>query len=281
MEKTLRCPHCYNDKLNFQSNKITCINCNAIFELYNEKPVLVNSEHKRDNYGKTLVTKSEKSFNNEAKWAYDFINLIPQGCGYLLDYACGGGAKDLCEKKGYKYVGVDYYNDYGVDVIAHGENLPFKDNTFSVVTSNAVMEHIPNPWLACEEIFRVLKTGGYYIGSTAFLYPYHERSYYNMSHLGVKLMLEQAGFMVIKIIPWKVSGFEAILKNFIGFKFLNVFVYPIIWVYKLLFHLRKVAMLIFLFVYNRNEKKKKRIIEYIEEDKLRFTSGFTYLAYKK
>jgi ubiquinone/menaquinone biosynthesis C-methylase UbiE len=281
METILRCPHCFDDKIEFQGSYIACMNCKSCFDLYNNKPILVNNEHKRDNYGKILVTKSEESFSNEAKWTNDFINLIPKGEGYLLDYACGGGAKNLCEKKGYKYVGVDYYNDYGVDVIAHGENLPFKNNTFSVVTSSAVMEHIPNPWLACKEIFRVLKPQGYYIGSTAFLYPYHERSHYNMSHLGVKVMLEQAGFEVIDIIPWKFSGFEAFLKCLVGFKFLNIFVYPMIWTIKLLFYFRKLAMLIFRFIYNKDENKKARIIEYIEEDKLRFTSGFTYLAYKK
>jgi len=34
--------------------------------------------------------------------------MIPNGTGYLLDYACGGGQRKWCESKGYKYIGIDY-----------------------------------------------------------------------------------------------------------------------------------------------------------------------------
>ncbi len=281
MNDFLRCPSCFENKLIFNESNLFCDNCKTKYELYSNKPVLVNNEHKLVSYGKVLVNKSEDDFKQEAEWSKEFIDLIPKGSGYLLDYACGGGARKLCEQKGYNYIGVDYFNDYGVTVIAHGENLPFKDNTYSVVTSSAVMEHIPNPWRACSEICRVLKTDGYYVGSTAFLYPYHESSHYNMSHLGVKLMLEQAGLKVIKIIPWNSSGFEAILKTFIGLPLLYFLVYPLIWSYNILFYLRKLSMKSFLIIYRKNEVKKRRIIEYIEEDKLRFTSEFTYLAVKR
>ena len=42
---------------------------------------------------------------------------MPNGTGYLLDYACGGGGqRKWCESKGYKYIGIDYMLDYGVDM---------------------------------------------------------------------------------------------------------------------------------------------------------------------
>jgi hypothetical protein len=63
------------------------------------------------------------------------------------------------------------------------------------------MEHIPNPWLGCKEIYRILKLGSFYIGSVALVYPFHERSHYHMSHFGIKYMLEQEGFLVKKIEP--------------------------------------------------------------------------------
>ena len=40
------------------------------------------------------------------------------------------------------------------------ENLPFKDNTFDIVISNHVIEHVPNQQRHVDEIFRVLKNGG-------------------------------------------------------------------------------------------------------------------------
>jgi len=55
----------------------------------------------------------------------------------------------------------------------------------TVVTAIAVMEHLYNPFLAVNEIHRVLKQGGYFIGSVASLEPYHDLSYFHMTFLAV------------------------------------------------------------------------------------------------
>lgn len=52
------------------------------------------------------------------------------------------------EKKGYIFKPV------------HDESLPFKGDTFDVVISNHVIEHVPNQELHLSEALRVLKTGG-------------------------------------------------------------------------------------------------------------------------
>ncbi len=47
------------------------------------------------------------------------------------------------------------------DVKADICNLPFKDNTFDVILCNHVLEHIPDDTKAMEELYRVMKQGGY------------------------------------------------------------------------------------------------------------------------
>lgn len=47
------------------------------------------------------------------------------------------------------------------DVKADICNLPFKDNEFDVVFCNHVLEHIPDDTKAMQELFRVLKKGGF------------------------------------------------------------------------------------------------------------------------
>lgn len=42
-----------------------------------------------------------------------------------------------------------------------GESIPFSDNTFDVVVSLAVLEHVQNATAVVNETFRVLKPGGY------------------------------------------------------------------------------------------------------------------------
>ena len=71
------------------------------------------------------------------------------------------------------------------------------------------MEHMPEPWTVCDELFRVLKPNGLYVGSTAFLQALHSHSYYHMTHLGVRQMLERSGFIVEKLVPLRDSGFES------------------------------------------------------------------------
>jgi ubiquinone/menaquinone biosynthesis C-methylase UbiE len=53
-------------------------------------------------------------------------------------------------------------NDIETDCIfdARGENLPFEDNTFDIVYSTNVLEHVENPLKVIDEALRVLKPGG-------------------------------------------------------------------------------------------------------------------------
>ena len=47
------------------------------------------------------------------------------------------------------------------DVEADICNLPFKDNSYDVILCNHVLEHIPDDQKAMQELFRVLKPGGW------------------------------------------------------------------------------------------------------------------------
>ena len=47
------------------------------------------------------------------------------------------------------------------DVKADICNLPFKDNEFDVILCNHVLEHIPEDTKAMQELYRVLKPGGF------------------------------------------------------------------------------------------------------------------------
>lgn len=48
-----------------------------------------------------------------------------------------------------------------VDVVAEGDNLPFKDESYDFVISSHVIEHFFDPVKAIKEWFRVIKKGGY------------------------------------------------------------------------------------------------------------------------
>ncbi len=67
---------------------------------------------------------------------------------------------------------VDY--DIGAgDVRGSADRLPFRDNSFDVVVSFAVFEHLRDPDRSLAEIRRVLRPGGVLLLGTHGVYPYH------------------------------------------------------------------------------------------------------------
>ncbi len=88
---------------------------------------------------------------------------------------------------GLNTLNVDYTDDYTtvfkkqeielagecmkVDIVASGDELPFKDNTLDFVISSHVIEHFYDPVKTIEEWLRVVKPGGYVF----IIAPHRER----------------------------------------------------------------------------------------------------------
>lgn len=67
--------------------------------------------------------------------------------------------------------------NYGVDIAEVDLNarLPFEDNSYDVVVLAEVLEHLPYPQITLAEIQRVLKPGGFLIGSIPLAYHIKDR----------------------------------------------------------------------------------------------------------
>lgn len=85
-------------------------------------------------------------------------------------------------------VNLDINKYESTDVVAVAERLPFWDNVFDAVHSNAMLEHVVDPFLCAKEMVRVLKPGGEIICCVPFLQPFHAcpHHYYNMTSEGLK-----------------------------------------------------------------------------------------------
>ena len=92
----------------------------------------------------------------------------------ILEIGCGQGR--LCkalQEAGHEIVGIDAAQaaldacPEGIDVrLAEGSVLPFEDNSFDLVLSFDVIEHIPDTDRHLEEVKRVLRPGGHYLFQT-------------------------------------------------------------------------------------------------------------------
>lgn len=108
--------------------------------------------------------------------------------GLVLD--CGAGSKGQYLENVYNLEIVPYSS---TDVLAVGEYLPFKDNTFDAVLSVAVLEHVRDPFRCADEIIRVLKPGGDLLCAMPFMSPLHgyPHHYFNATPQGHLRLFEE------------------------------------------------------------------------------------------
>ncbi|MFK7897278.1 MAG: class I SAM-dependent methyltransferase [Myxococcota bacterium] len=117
----------------------------------------------------------------------------------VLEVGCGERQCDAYfTRRGFSYVGVDVdIRGIGPHLLADAHNLPFASESFDFYTSMAVYEHLVSPLQAATEAFRLLKPGGTFFGSSAFVYGFHDRaSFHHMTHGGLLWTLRMAGFTV-------------------------------------------------------------------------------------
>ncbi len=135
----------------------------------------------------------------------EFLSHFPRAKtpqAMILDLGCGDAIhQPICTHAGYEWVGVDHAAK-GAPILADAHSLPFADGVFDCVLTVAVFEHLKYPFVAIEELHRVLKPGGRLVGSVAFLEPFHGNSYYHHSHLGTLNVLRHGGFTVEHVAPF-------------------------------------------------------------------------------
>jgi SAM-dependent methyltransferase len=118
----------------------------------------------------------------------DLLELIEQSKqAWVLD--CGSGARGRIFSN---VINFEIQPFTGVDVVGLAEELPFRSDTFDLVISLAVLEHVKDPKKAALEMQRVLKPGGLLWIDVAFMQPYHgyPAHYYNMTQQGLETLMQ-------------------------------------------------------------------------------------------
>jgi len=100
--------------------------------------------------------------------------------------------------------------DMSLDFVVDAHKLPFAANTFDYAFSLSVFEHLHSPWLAADELFRVLKPGGKVFTLVAFQqhlhgFPHH---YFNVAIPGARKLFEK--FADVSVAPSQCASFDQI-----------------------------------------------------------------------
>ncbi len=177
----LCCPICKGE-LQLQTVDYFCSGCQQRFPIVANTPILIQDARAAD-YPRIADDDEDIpiSKHDYAPRSYELIEKFRDGL--VLDL--GSGGKDKYHDN---VIQLDIFNFRNVDVVALGELLPFKDNSFDAVISQAVFEHLKYPDVVAMEIERVLKPAGIAKVDTAFLHPLHgyPEHYFNATLFGLR-----------------------------------------------------------------------------------------------
>lgn len=213
---SLRCPDCGSALTRIDADAVSCSACARRFPVVDGRPSLKPSPAQTT----ALVVAVGQDDQEWPEWSpppYAFyLGPVPERTNQMhigilarrgprqldvLDWGCGPAAyRQIVESLGHRYVGIDLEGE-GADVLADAHSLPLASSSMDHVITNAVLEHVANPFLAVREIARVLRPGGVFSGSVAFLEPSHGRSHFHVAPDGLLHVLRSAGFRVDGIWP--------------------------------------------------------------------------------
>ncbi len=233
----LACSQCLGSHLAKTKTGIECTSCHSRFEetvsgqldfrLRREKKVIIpftlSPSYKPNEELFHILPMNPRIEANPveskllSKELKSYIPRPSSNSSIMLDLGCGNSRhRSTFEQAGFKYVGLDIASQEAT-ILADAHALPFKAESFEFLFSFAVLEHLHFPFVAMNEAYRVLKHGTRFIGSVAFLEPFHGNSFYHNTHYGLLNSLKCAGFSVEHISPhpyWDVLTAQASMSLF-------------------------------------------------------------------
>jgi SAM-dependent methyltransferase len=156
----------------------------------------------------------------------------------ILDLGCGVGGSfeefsHLNTK--FRWIGLDLADspevrlrkDMGLSLCTYdGVHVPLANNRVDLVYSHQVFEHVRQPAELLAEVHRILRPGGYFVGSTSHLEPFHSRSVWNFTPYGFSTLLSDVGFRQILLRPG-IDGITLISRRLLNLvrlgKLLDIF----------------------------------------------------------
>lgn len=121
--------------------------------------------------------------------------------GKVLDIGCGAKPYRKYLAVNSEYIGMDESQKVKPDLQGAAQKIPFLGEYFDSVLCTEVIEHLPAPQEAIQEIKRVLRKGGYLYLTVPqeWCLHYEPNDYWRFTKYGIRYLLEKNGFKMIAI----------------------------------------------------------------------------------
>ena len=153
--------------------------------------------------------------------------ILQYAHGSVIDLGCGTAQYKkilLTNQKVTSYHTLDIEKrTEEVDIVGDIQNMyMLSDESYDTILCLQVLEHVPNPFQAMEEMRRILKKDGVLILSVPHLSRLHEEpnDYYRYTKYGLEFILQKVGLKNIEISPM------GSLFSFIGHQISMIIVVP-------------------------------------------------------
>lgn len=130
------------------------------------------------------------------------LERVPPGKGLALDLGGGSGRLGpFVRRLGYSYLNVDRRpgREAHPATVADAMALPIRTAAVTLVISSDSLEHFRHPELALREVRRVILDDGLLVIWVPFLHPFHGDDLFRFTPLGLRSLLEDAGFVIRSI----------------------------------------------------------------------------------
>ncbi len=100
-----------------------------------------------------------------------------------------------------EYIRMDPRHTEKADLIGSADNIPLENESIDSVICTQVFEHLENPQNSADEIFRVMKKGGYLVVTVPQMNELHEEPYdfFRYTKFGLESLFKKSGFEVVLI----------------------------------------------------------------------------------
>ena len=190
----LCCPDCGGQsslKLNQNNHNLHCTTCNNEYAYNNGVPIFLDTTTINANQvsgQQTAISSIKQALHKITRPRHHSIyfdtleSSLQNGIEldkFIQDFSnksnvlnVGSLAKQLT-KKDVNIINLDISHYNNIDVVADAHRIPIKDGSLDGIIIKNVFEHIREPIVVRDELFRTLKKGGRIYAKVPFMQPFH------------------------------------------------------------------------------------------------------------